>query len=134
MGMYTSAGIQIDLGFINAEAGHESIGVKDELTVAVVNPFWHSRRARGVKRGGHGCLRQNPGNRNVALHAESSASYSPERFKGCWRRRIRIRQKDEFLDGLDLILDGFQHGKKIGIDQNDVIFGMIDGVRKLLRR
>ncbi len=47
-------GIQVDLGFVYAETGHEPVGVKDELTVAVVNAFRHSRGACGVKRGGHG--------------------------------------------------------------------------------
>ncbi len=41
--------------------------------------------------------------------------------------------EDKLLDRFDFVLDPFQDGQEIGVDQYDVIFGMVDGIENLFR-
>ena len=127
------SGIQCELGFVTAKTGHKSVSMKDDLTMAVIHPFWHSCCAGGVKGGGHGVFVKI---REIIIRTTCGKQgfIFARKINGCWRRLLCIRKKDKFLDGLDLILDGLQHGKKIGIDQDDIVFCMVDGVCKLFRR
>ena len=49
-------------------------------------------------------------------------------------RSFAVGQQNEFLDRLDLVSDGLQHGKEFRENQDNVVFGMIDGIEQLFRR
>jgi hypothetical protein len=68
------------------------------------------------------------GNSVTGSQAASSSSYSPANSSAV------VAHQHELLDGVDAALDVLEQGQQLGVDQQDVVFGMAHGVDELLGR
>ena len=125
-------GVQGELGFVDANARHETVSVQHDLTVAVENALGQTGGPGGVEGRCHGVFIQIGEIIMITGPGEQVFVFSRQRKAGL--RSFAVGQQNEFLDRLDLVPDGFQHGEEFRKNQDDIVFGVIDGVEQLFRR
>ena len=111
-------------------AGH---GMQHQLTMAEVHALGQPRSAGGIEGRGAGVLVQ-LGELVVRVRAAQHVFVFGVVLDGGLRRFAGIVQKNDLFHRVDLVLDRLEQGQEFGVDQNDIVLGMIDGVQHLIRR
>ncbi|EKD35782.1 MAG: hypothetical protein ACD_75C01779G0002 [uncultured bacterium] len=114
-----------------AEGGENAVGVQDQLTVAEVDALRQAGGAGGVEGGGNAVFVEIGEVVLLRIFLEHFLVFVVQAGR---LYLVRVGQEDDLFHGGQLILDRGEHRQKLTVDQQDVVFGVIDGVEQLLAR
>ena len=126
-------GIKACLGLVGAQAGHESVSMQHDLAVAEVDALGQARRTGGIKSGGHGIFVEIGEFVIGRCRGQQTFVFTFQVHRGV-RIRLTVGEQNDLLDGFHLVFYRGQQGQEVGIDQDDVVFGVVDRIDELFRR
>jgi hypothetical protein len=124
-------GTQVGLRFIGAVVCDDGVGVQHQLPVGEIDPLGQTGRAGGVKSGGHAVFIEigksigsaRPGQKGFILPLDGQAGIDHGAIVG---------QQDDLFGRFEPVFDRFQQRQELFVDQNHIVFSVIDRVDQLL--
>ena len=106
--------------------------MQHQLSMAEVHPFGQASGTRGIEGGGASILGK-IWKFVIRIAGHQQAFVFGGDIQGGGRSLASVIEQHQLFDWLNAITNGFQDREKLGIDQDDVVFGVIDGVENLFR-
>ncbi len=108
-------------------------GMQHQLAMAEVDALGKPGGAGGVERGRPRVLVE-VGENEIGVGAREQRFIVGRQRKRRLRTLAAIVEQDERLHAFDSIPDFFEYGQELAVHQDDVVFGVVDGVENLLGR